>query len=813
MNPSEHRLAQQVEDHPFDYKDFEGTIPKGQYGGGTVIVWDQGWYEPSPIDEPKPKGKKAQEHWLNSHYYKNALKITLHGKKLNGDFILLKRKDESNPNAWTLAKADDKYASDKDIRDKDKSVISGLSIEQMADNAGAAVWQSNRAPKEEKHKTKQLSSGKKAPFPSKVKPMLCTLTKEPLIHEDYLYELKWDGYRIVSYVEKGKVRLASRNGINYTAKYPPVANALKELGHDVVLDGEVIVFGEDGLPSFDQLQKFNGGSGEIHYCVFDILWLDGYSLVDLPLTERRDILQELVSGNKVLEFSASFDNGEDLYQAAIEKGLEGIVAKRKDSRYLEGDRSSNWLKTPTKIRQEFVIGGYAESDKARAFRSLLFGAYNNGKLEWIGRSGGGFKEKEMPAILKRLRELEIPKSPFVNKVLDTKGAVLHWVKPELVGNFEFATWTASGRIRKPATFLGFRKDKKAADVVREVPKETAIAGLPEVSEVSTKAAPATNEDSNWKYLDEEEITSKGSIPFDGHEVRLHNIEKQLWEGITKGDLIKYYHQVSSYILPYLKNRPLSLHIKNIAPTAPGLYIKDMEGRQPQYAEIFSTKRKHPKKGKRDMIDYIVCNNLATLIYLVDLGCIDLNPWTSRTQRYLTPDFVNVDLDPSDNDFGKAVTVAQAAKEVFDKYKLISFPKTSGKTGIHLFIPCQGFTFPQARKLSQYLCFEIQQLVPTISTTEVSVSKRGDKLFVDPSQNDEADTLACVYSVRPNQVPTVSTPLQWSEISDSLHPTNFTISTIFERLEKKGDLFKDLFEPTFIKKNTKILGNILRRNYV
>jgi bifunctional non-homologous end joining protein LigD len=320
-------------------------------------------------------------------------------------------------------------------------------------------------------KTEKLIMGAdRSKMPATVAPMLCTLTKELIQDDQYLYELKWDGFRIVSYADKGKVKMDSRSALNYTHKYPVVAKALAALKHDVVLDGEVVVFNDEGLPDFDALQLYDGHETPLTYCVFDILWLDGYDLKKLPLTKRKEILKELLKGNKILRYSETFDNGPALYTEVIKKNMEGVVAKLKESPYLPGTRGDSWLKTPTRKRQEFVIGGWAESDKSRSFRSLLFGAYANGKFEWIGRSGGGYKEREMPGILQQLKAIEIDKSPFHNKVLDTKGAKIHYVKPQLVANFEFATWTKSGRIRKPATFLGFRKDKKAKDVVREVPK-------------------------------------------------------------------------------------------------------------------------------------------------------------------------------------------------------------------------------------------------------------------------------------------------------------------------------------------------------
>lgn len=320
-------------------------------------------------------------------------------------------------------------------------------------------------------KTEQLIlKGVKSKMPASVSPMLCTLTKEVIPDDRYLYELKWDGYRIISSVEKGKVRMDSRSSLNYTHKYPLVAKALAALKTDLVLDGEMVVLNEEGMPDFDALQLYDGHETPLTYCIFDILWLNGYDLKKLPLTDRKEILRQILKGNKMLRFSESFDDGPALYELVVEKNMEGIVAKLRDSPYIPGNRGDNWLKTPTRKRQEFVIGGWAESDKSRAFKSLLFGAYTNGKLEWIGRSGGGYKDKEMPGILKQLKAIEIDASPFHNKILDSKGAKTHFVKPQLVANFEFATWTKSGRIRKPATFLGFRKDKKAKDVVREIPK-------------------------------------------------------------------------------------------------------------------------------------------------------------------------------------------------------------------------------------------------------------------------------------------------------------------------------------------------------
>jgi|GEM_PF-76307 len=919
-----------------------------------------------------------------------------------------------------------------------------------------------------------------------IAPMLCTLVKEPIESKDYLFELKWDGYRIVSRIQDGQVRMNSRSGLDYTKKYPPVAKALAGLGHNAVIDGEVVVFGKDGKPDFDALQLYNGHNTPIRYCVFDLLELDGRNIMKLPLVQRKALLKALVSNNKIFYYSESYDDGKALYQRSLDENLEGIVAKEKNSEYHPGERGNAWLKVPTRHRQEFVIGGWAESDKSRSFKSLLFGAYENGKFIWIGRSGGGYKQTEMPGILKQLQEIETEKSPFVNKILDTKGAKIHYVKPQLIANFEFATWTKTGRIRKPATFLGFRLDKKPKDVVREVPKETElieeeiqtkhqdqtqtkhltgddnpldkdiladkrelrtyrqkrafdqtpepeggkaddeklifvvqkhdashlhydfrlemrgvlkswavpkgpsmnpedhrlamavedhpydykdfegiipegqygggtvlvwdngtyepaekikgkkaqehwllshyyknnlnivlhgkklkgefnIKRIPERGETSwllTKvknghaqekditrkdrsvlsghtlleiamdsrskvwqsnrttyldipdqqenkieeeldspeeldedAAMKTEEEqpkvkhnsvgelfpksgnkrttrgmlskgSNWHKIFEEKIKSEGEIEVEGKMMQLSNIEKRLWKNTNKAALISYYNSIAAYILPYLKNRPLSLLVKNLSAAAPGFYIKDMEGFQPDFLDIYTAKRKHKLKGKADTIDYAVCNNLPALLWLVNLGCIDLNPWNSSVENPLEPDFIAIDLDPSDEDFKKAVKTALAARKYFEEQQLKTFIKTSGKTGIHIFIPCRGFSYPQARTLAERICTAIHRRVPRITTLEVSVDRRGNNLFVDFSQNDEADTLAAAYCVRPGKLPAVSTPLEWEELNERLKPAQFTIETIQARLLEKGDLWKDLQNPKVKTANSKVLDKIL-----
>jgi bifunctional non-homologous end joining protein LigD len=648
--------------------------------------------------------------------------------------------------------------------------------------------------------------------PAVIHPMLATLVKEPFTNDNYIFEVKWDGYRIIAFCDRDRVKLQSRGGEDYTKKYPSIVQALKELNRKCILDGEIVYINESGKPDFDALQRVNGQRAPIAYYAFDLLWIDNENCMNLPLVERKEKLQALIAGNEKIKYSDHFDDGLALFQHIKDIGLEGIVAKQKDSRYLPNDRSKKWLKITTDKKQEFVIGGWVESEKRNTFRTLLFGAYENGKLKWKGHAGGGFKEKEMPGILKRLEEIETDENPFDSDVEYSEGKP-HWVKPELVANIKFSTTTRAGKIRKPAMFLGFRNDKKAHQVLSESPKDppghSPAKQRPKVgNRKPLRRHPETSHDSNWPILEAEPIHNKEEVNIDGCTISLHNVERQIWKGVTKADVIQYYNTVSPWILPHLRGRPLSLHVKPKGPNAPGLYIKDMEGRQPECADIFSTPRKHKKDGKRDVIDYLVCNNRATLLYLIDLGCLDVNPWTSTVENSLQPDFVIIDLDPSDGDFKKAIEAAKAAKELFDASKVKAFPKTSGKTGIHLFIPCMNFSFPQARQVAENICARIEEMLPTLTTTTVTISDRGNKLYLDPNQNDYTDTVASAYSLRPFKHPNASTPLVWNELRNELDPSDFTIYTITKRLDKKGDLFAGTLDRKLASANASRLRKLL-----
>jgi bifunctional non-homologous end joining protein LigD len=642
-----------------------------------------------------------------------------------------------------------------------------------------------------------MPAKKSSKMPQRVEPMLATLAHDPVNKQDWIYEIKWDGYRVLAYVDKGSVKLSSRNGLDYTKTYSAITKALEACPHQLIMDGEIVLLNAKGVPDFDGLQAYKG-EGELVYYVFDIIYANGKDLSKLPLTERKQLLLELYPESAVIRYSESFHDGIELYKQAQTLGFEGVVGKKSSSIYEAGKRTKNWLKYPIEIREEYIIGGWTESGSGRAFRSLLFGYYENKKLIYLGHAGLGYRDTNMHEILARLQKFETPKNPFSNKV-DAETTV-HWVKPALIAQIKYATLTRSGKIRKPAIFLGFREDKSVNEVT--APAE-------EKNETVRKAT--TGSDSNWPKIETQEINSRDTVEIDGKKLELTNVERHVWKEIPKASLIQYYHSISKYILPHIMHRPQSMHIKVMGATRPGFYIKDMEGRGPDWIQTFQVHRKHKKEGKRDLIDYLVCNDEATLLYMINLGCVDINPWTSTTIRPSEPDYIVIDLDPSDDDFKKVITTAKAAQQLFRELKLKSFIKTSGKSGMHLFLPVSKINFKQARAIAFRLCDQIHQLVPSITTTEISVDHRGTKLYIDPNQNDEADTVASVYSARPWHIPTVSTPLEWKEVKETLHPSDFTISTILKRIEKKGELFAAIDDTTIAVQNQEKLIRLLNKD--
>lgn len=780
MNPGDKRLAMMVEDHPYDYKDFEGNIPEGNYGGGNVIVWDNGTY--NNIDGEKDKS--LNEKTLREGLKKGDLKFILHGKKLKGSFALVRMKSARQDNVWLLIKKADKYASEEDITKKDKSVISKVTLETLAkkygnDKTGEVL--SAKAKKSKKTKgpaIKKRAAVKKKP--ALVKPMLAKLTEAAFDDKDWVFEIKYDGYRALAACNgAGDVELYSRNLLSFNKDFAPVAANLEGISHSCLLDGEVVVEDGIGKSQFQLLQNYqNTKSGKLKYYVFDLLQLDGNDLTHLPLLERKELLRMLLKGEKLKDIFYSDhvkEKGLAFFDAAIKKNLEGIIAKDAQSPYRVNKRSSEWLKIKITKEQEAVIAGFTAPKGARNhFGALLLAVYNGSEFEYIGNCGTGFDDKTLNELYKKFQPLFTGKSPFKEKI--TAAGKIQWLKPKLVCQVKFTEWTGDGSMRHPV-FLGLRKDKKATEVIREIPCDM------KTKSAAKKTATVGADDSGKLKAGDSELKVGKTI------LKLTNQNKLYWpdEKITKGDLVKYYDEISGLILPYMKDRPQSLHRFPNGIKDAGFYQKDID--KDKVPDWLTTEKVYSESNK-EYIDYLICNDKATLLYMANLGCIEMHPWNSRIQSPENPDWVVIDLDPEDIAFKEVVKAAQETRKLLDKLEIDSYCKTSGSTGLHIYIPLAAkYDYEIAKNFAQLIAQQINDVLPDTTSILRMPAKRKKKVYLDFLQNRRGQTLAAPYSVRPKPGATVSTPLDWSEVNAKLDVSKFTIKTIFKRLDKVGDLWK------------------------
>ena len=819
LDPNVKRLAMMVEDHPFDYHDFEGIIPEGNYGAGTVIVWDQGTY--SPIEELADK--KSQEKYLKKMLEKGDLKFVLNGKKLKGEFVLVHTRGMGE-NSWLLIKHRDKYATTDDITEKDKSVQSGKTIEKIAASS-KKTWSSNRKSKESsanksapkkaaaKRSTPEKSSKKKVndelsetpetPFPKTISPMLATLVDKPFDEPGWLYEIKWDGYRALALCNDGEVNLISRNNKSFNEKFYPVYNAVKEWGINAVTDGEIAVLTDSGVSRFSSLQNWRSeADGELIYYVFDLLWLNGHDLMQLTLTKRRELLREYLPDNETIRMSEDFKtSATEFLEAASKMGLEGIIAKKEDSAYRPGERTRDWLKIKANQRHEVVIGGFTRNEGTKkAFSSLVVGVYEGGKLEYTGKIGTGFNDKQQAEMMHKFKNLIVNVCPFTNVPDVNKpsrfrpnppNAIVTWLKPELVCEVSYAEMTDDGVMRHPS-FEGIREDKKAKDVMKEKPVKTKKVVKASAKSTATKSGstakllkPVTSKDRKTLLNPTEESQVK---KINGHELKFSNLSKVYWpkEKYTKRDLINYYYQVAEYILPYLKERPQSLNRYPNGITGESFYQKDMTGKAPSWIELFPYTTSDEKAK-----NYMVCNKEADLLYMINLGCIEIHPWTSTRKKPDNPDWCLIDLDPSDkNTFEQVIQVAQTTKKVLDAIGVEGYCKTSGSTGMHIYIPLKPkYTYDECQLFGRWIAMQVHEQLPDITSVERIVKKRKGKLYVDFLQNRPGATLAAPYSARPKPGATVSMPLHWDEVKKGLKLKDYTIKNSVDRIKSVGDIFK------------------------
>jgi bifunctional non-homologous end joining protein LigD len=697
LEPGERHLAVHVEDHPLDYGSFEGEIPKGQYGAGTVEIWDSGTYE---LVEEKRDG---------------GLTVRLRGKKLEGLWTLVPAHLDGKEQNWLLIRKQDDGAAPAGPR-----MTYAPMLATLAD-------------------PKQLPGG-----------------------EGWEFEIKWDGYRIVARVVGGEAELRTRKDQDYTQRF---ANVAKELAKalktpDCVVDGEVCALDEEGRPSFSAMQQAKAGTPIVYY-VFDLLEVDGEPVTGLPLSERRERLRKLLDGrNRTVKFSEGFEDAPALYKAAQERRLEGIMGKRLESKYLPGKRSRDWLKFKTHGEQEFVIAGYTRGKGRRewSFGSLVLATNGPEGLEWVGNVGTGFDDAEQERLLKKLKPLERKASPFARppKMPRIRKGDVVWVEPKLVAEVSFAEFTHDGRLRAPV-YLGLREDKDASEVRRETAES-----LPDVIRKGKRV------------------------------LRLSNLDKPFWpdEGITKGDLLAFYRDLAPVLVPHLRDRPFTMRRYPDGAFGKSFFQKDKPQGMPDWIPTVSIEvstRDKPRQLRR--IDAPLVNDELALLWMANMGCIDLNTWYSRVDKLERPDFVLFDLDPSpDVGFTETVQVALLVKEALDALGLESFPKTSGADGMHVLVPvARRHTYDDARQFAEIVAGALASTHRGLVTTEWTKSKRKGVL-IDANQNGEGKTIASVYSVRPKEGAPVSTPLRWDEVDESLDPSAFTMDAVRDRVAKHGDLY-------------------------
>jgi bifunctional non-homologous end joining protein LigD len=840
LNPSVKRLAMMVEDHPYDYKDFEGIIPEGNYGAGTVMVWDEGTYEPiEPV-----KGRAGQEKKLLEELDSGSLKFILHGKKLQGEFALVKTKDMAD-NAWLLIKHRDDFASEEDITEMDESVLSGKDLEEIAsasdhtpstDQDKKEISKKNETkkkkadtdktakpdskstvkkklkkqvdpeyteiPKPEINVDETLKQGKESKFPTFFTPMLATLVDEPFDDPGWEYEVKWDGYRALAFINKTETALWSRNNKSFNEKFYPVFEAIKKWDIHAVIDGEIVVVNDKGISNFNSLQNWRSeADGQLLYYVFDVLWLNGENLMSLALKERKAVLQTLIPKDSIIRSGFSMEAlGTEFFEAAKNMGLEGIIAKRSDSIYIPGDRSKDWLKIKVQKRQEVVIAGYTRNEGSpKLFSALLLGANQDGKLHYVGKVGTGFNSKQQKEMVELFKPLTIKKSPFdqipdYNKPSRFRpvppDAHVTWLNPTLVCEINFSEITEEGVFRHPS-FIAMREDKSATDVVKEteVPAKEIVDKKANHRAASIIEAPEKSE--RKSLLNPTEKTQVKKI--NNHDLKFTNLSKIFWpeENIVKRDMLNYYYQVAPYMLPYLENRPQSLNRFPNGISKPGFYQKDVTGKVPDWVDLFPYKSNDEEEEK----NYMLCNDEAALLLMVNLGAVEINPWSSTVHKPDNPDWCILDLDPDKNNtFEQVIKTANVIKEILDNVHVASYCKTSGSTGIHIYIPLGAkYSYDQSQLFAKWVASSAVEALPDLTSIERMIKNRNGKLYIDYLQNKPGATLAAPYSLRPKPGATVSMPLHWEEVKKGLQMKDFTISNALDRIKAEGDIFKPVLE--------------------
>ena len=635
------------------------------------------------------------------------------------------------------------------------------------------------------------------PMPVNIEPMLATLVTEPVKKQGWVYEMKWDGYRALAYLQNGKVNICSRNKKSFNQKFYPLYEVLEQWNINAVVDGEIVVVNDLGIPDFSDLQLWRSeADGQLLYYLFDILWLEGHSVMHLPLEQRKQLLKTIIpNGSAYLRFSDILkDNGEEAFRLAKQLHLEGVMAKKSGSVYTVGKRTKDWLKIKTEKRQELVIGGYTHNEGSnKLFSSLLLGIIENNSFHFVTPVGTGFNKTMQQEIIDKLRPYETPQCPFstipeYNKPSrfrpNPPKATVTWVKPKLVAEIGYREETKGGAFRQPS-FKGLREDKNPYEVIKEVPINT-IKLVKEHKLVKQNVIKAPPKKERKTLLNPREETQTRLIG--GNELRFTNLSKTFWpkEGYTKRDMINYYYQVAPYMLSYMANRPQTLNRHPHGINGDSFYQKDVKGKAPAWIETFPYFSHREQKEK----EFLLCTNEASLLYIASLGCIEMNPWSSTIKNPDNPDWCIIDLDPDENSFNQVIQAARVTKEVLDAIGIPSYCKTSGSSGLHIYIPLGAkYSYHDSKEFGRRIAKIVHAELPQFTSIERKTAHRGGNMYIDFLQNRPQATVAAPYSLRPKPGATVSAPLYWEEVKKGLKLSDFTLQNMPVRLQKEGDIFK------------------------
>ena len=811
LDPAEKRLAVQTEDHPFDYASFEGIIPPKQYGAGEVIVWDCGVYSPDE-EQAWVQDREAAEAEVRAGLEKGKVSVFLRGEKVKGSFALVRTKDQKT---WLLIKHKDRFTAKTDFTVQQRSVLSAITVEEMTAMPVQRMPAQNLVP-----------AGRPEAMPQKLEPMHAELADAPFNKPDWMWEPKLDGYRVIAFRRDNQVILRSRRGLELAATFPGVAAAIAEQGVDMILDGELVAFDPGGKPSFNALQnRFQlktereiaaaEKSTPVVFYAFDLLHFAGVDLRKAPYADRRRYLAQCLLPSPLVQLVHAADDGVELYAAAVASGFEGVIGKRKQSKYEAGKRSASWLKVKSTASEDFVVGGYTKGKGAReSLGAILVGYWQGKDLRYASHVGSGFDGNSLPEVQARLEPLKRKTCPFAEKP-ELNGPTT-WVEPQVAVEVKFQGWTDDGSLRAPV-FLRLRDDVDPKRIARRA--QASAGARSEIDEVLTQL---------------EKSKTSGTISVDGHAIKLTHLDRVYWPAdpalkqpaLTKRDLLRYLAHVSPFMLPHLADRPLTMIRMPDGIQGQRFYQKHWPQERPAYAETITVFSDH----KDESHEYLLCNNLPTLLWLAQSGTLEFHVWhsrarvgsdsTSKKTDYASslealeasvlnyPDYVVFDIDPyiysgkeapgdepelNTAAFEKSKEVAFWLRELLNSMSLDPIVKTSGKTGLHVFLPIRRtIDFDAAREVSELVGRHLMRLHPKDITLEWSVPKRTGKMFMDYNMNVRGKTLNVAYSPRGAPGAPVSMPLTWEELA-SAHPLDFRLTNAAEFLREPGDRWRDALE--------------------